>query len=77
MAPSADLATDLAVWPATRAQLVGENARLRRVNAQMLAALTAVLPILRDSLPATIDLDGAKEAVVKVQDALAEAEQDA
>jgi hypothetical protein len=53
-----------------------ENARLRSVNAKMLAALQYLLPLLQQGLPATVDFDWTEEAVVKVQDALAEAERD-
>ena len=42
----------------------------------MLAALEYALPILRDGLPATVNFDWTKEAVAKVQDAIAEAERD-
>jgi hypothetical protein len=58
------------------AQMEKENARLRDVNAKMLAALRYVLPLLQEGLPATDDFDWTKEAVAKVQDALAEAERD-
>jgi hypothetical protein len=53
-----------------------ENARLRKVNSQMISALEYVLPLLQRGLPATVDFDWTKEAVAKVQDALAEAERD-
>jgi hypothetical protein len=58
------------------AQMEKENARLRDVNAKMLAALRYVLPLLQEGLPATDDFDWTREAVAKVQDALAEAERD-
>jgi hypothetical protein len=57
-------------------QIADENARLRRINTQMLAALECALPILEDALPETVDYDGAKDAVVKVQNAIAEAARD-
>jgi hypothetical protein len=57
-------------------QMAEENARLRKINAQMLAALQYVLPLLQEGLPATVNFDWSKEAVAKVQDALAEAERD-
>jgi hypothetical protein len=34
------------------------------------------LPVLRDGLPASVDFDRVKEAVAKVQDAMAEGERD-
>jgi hypothetical protein len=58
------------------AQMEKENARLRDVNAKMLAALRYVLPLLQEGLPATDDFDWTREAVAKVQDALAEADRD-
>jgi hypothetical protein len=58
------------------AQMADENARLRKVNAQMLGALQYALPILQDALPKTVDFDWTKEAIVKVQNAIAEAERD-
>jgi hypothetical protein len=57
-------------------QMAEENARLRKVNSQMISALEYVLPLLQQGLPATVDFDWTKEAVAKVQDALAEAERD-
>jgi hypothetical protein len=57
-------------------QMSEENARLRSVNAKMLAALQYLLPLLQQGLPATVDFDWTEEAVAKVQDALAEAERD-
>jgi hypothetical protein len=57
-------------------QMAGENARLRSINAKMLAALRYLLPLLQQGLPATVDFDWTEEAVAKVQDALAEAERD-
>jgi hypothetical protein len=56
--------------------MADENARLRKVNAQMLGALQYALPILQDALPKTVDFDWTKEAIVKVQNAIAEAERD-
>jgi hypothetical protein len=63
------LATDMG-------QMTEENARLRKINSQMISALEYVLPLLQQGLPATVDFDWTKEAIAKVQDALAEAEQD-
>jgi hypothetical protein len=57
-------------------QMAEQNARLRKVNSQMIYALEYVLPLLQQGLPATVDFDWTKEAVAKVQDALAEAERD-
>jgi hypothetical protein len=57
-------------------QMAEENARLRKINSQMISALEYVLPLLQQGLPATVDFDWTKEAVAKVQDALAEAERD-
>jgi hypothetical protein len=57
-------------------QLAEENARLRKINSQMISALEYVLPLLQQGLPATVDFDWTKEAIAKIQDALAEAEQD-
>jgi hypothetical protein len=42
----------------------------------MLAALQYALPILQQGLPETVDFDWTKEAIVKVQNAIAEAERD-
>jgi hypothetical protein len=63
------LATDLG-------QMTEENARLRKINSQMISALEYILPLLQQGLPATVDFDWTKEAIAKVQDALAEAERD-
>jgi hypothetical protein len=57
-------------------QMAEENARLRKINSQMISALEYVLPLLQQGLPATVDFDWTKEAIAKVQDALAEAERD-
>jgi hypothetical protein len=54
-------------------QMAEENARLRKIN---ISALEYALPLLQQGLPATVDFDWTKEAVAKVQDALAEAERD-
>jgi hypothetical protein len=62
---------------ATDARLMAEeNARLRKTSSQMISALEYVLPLLQQGLPATVDFDWTKEAVAKIQDALAEAERD-
>jgi hypothetical protein len=57
-------------------QMAEENSRLRKINSRMVAALEYVLPLLEQGLPATVDFDWTKEAIAKVQDALAEAERD-
>jgi hypothetical protein len=60
---------------ATDARLMAEEtARLRKTSSQMISALEYVLPLLQQGLPATVDFDWTKEAVAKIQDALAEAE---
>jgi hypothetical protein len=76
MWPYSDLDNDLAQLKTATSQLEDENARLRRVNAQMLAALTYALPVLRDGLPDSVNFDWTREAVAKVQAAIAEAGRD-
>ncbi|MGP0088642.1 MAG: hypothetical protein ACLPKB_01575 [Xanthobacteraceae bacterium] len=76
MASDTDLGTDLAHLKTDTTRLVGDNDRLRRINAQMLAALSYALPVLRDGLPECVNFDWTREAVVKVQEAIAEAERD-
>jgi hypothetical protein len=76
MSSHSDLDTDLARLTTDTRQLANENARLRKINAQMPAALQYALPVLRDGLPASVDFDWVKEAVAKVQDAMAEGERD-
>jgi hypothetical protein len=76
MPSRSDFDTDVARLTDDTAHLTRENGRLRRVNGQMLAALKYALPLLRDALPEAIDLDWTKEAVAKVQDAIAEGECD-
>jgi hypothetical protein len=71
-----DLSDDLEKLKRDAAQVTEENARLRSINAKMLAALQYLLPLLEQGLPATVDFDWTEEAVAKVQDALAEAERD-
>jgi len=71
-----DLKRDFEKLTADATQMADENARLRKINAQMLAALQYALPILQQGLPETVDFDWTKEAIVKVQDAIAEAERD-
>jgi hypothetical protein len=71
-----DLESDFRKLAADARQMAEENARLRKVNSQMISALEYVLPLLQQGLPATVDFDWTKEALAKVQDALAEAERD-
>jgi hypothetical protein len=54
-----------------------ENDRLRKINAQMLVALQCSLPVLQEGLPEAVNFDSIREAVAKVQGAIAEAERDA
>jgi hypothetical protein len=71
-----DLESDFKKLAADARQMAEENAKLRKINAQMIAALEYVLPLLEAGLPAMVDFDWTKEAIAKVQDALAEAERD-
>jgi hypothetical protein len=77
MPTRSDIDADLKQLGSDTAQLMRDNERLRRVNAQMLAALTYVLPILRDAIPLSVSFDWTREGVARVQDAIAEAERDA
>jgi hypothetical protein len=74
MSSPSDLHSDFERLTADATQMADENARLRKINAQMLAALQYVLPILEEGLPETVDFDWTKEAIAKVQNAIAEAE---
>jgi uncharacterized protein YaaN involved in tellurite resistance len=76
MSSRADLDGDLERLIADSTALADENDRLRRINAEMLAALESALPILQDASPPSVDLDSAKEVIAKVQAAIAEAESD-
>lgn len=76
MPSRADLDSDFEKLTTDTKQMAEDNARLRKVNAQMLAALEYALPILREGLPTTVNFDWTKEAIAKVQDAIAAAEQD-
>jgi len=76
MSSRSDLHSDFERLTVDATQMADENARLRKVNAQMLAALQYALPILQDALPETVDFDWTKEAIVKVQNDIAEAERD-
>jgi hypothetical protein len=76
MSSGSDLHSDFEKLTVDATQMADENARLRKVNAQMLGALQYALPILQDALPETVDFDWTKEAIVKIQNAIAEAERD-
>jgi hypothetical protein len=76
MSSRADLDGDLARLVADSTELADENDRLRRINAEMLAALESALPILQDASPPSVDLDWAKEVIAKIQAAIAKAESD-
>jgi hypothetical protein len=76
MSSPSDLHNDFEKLTADATQMADENARLRKINAQMLAALQYALPVLQEGLPDTVDFDWTKEAIVKVQNAIAEAERD-
>jgi hypothetical protein len=49
---------------------------MRKINAQMLAALQYSLPVLEEGLPASVNFDLIQEAVAKVQGAIAQAQRD-
>jgi hypothetical protein len=76
MSSLSDPSNDFAKLKSDAMQMAEENARLRTINAKMLAALRYVLTFLQGGLPATANFDWSQEAVAKVQDALAEAERD-
>jgi hypothetical protein len=76
MSSRSDLRRDFENLTADAAQMADENARLRKTNAQMLAALQYALPILQQGLPETVNFDWTKEAINKVQNAIAETESD-
>jgi hypothetical protein len=71
-----DIESDFGKLSTDARQMAEENARLRKTNSQMISALEYVLPLLQQGLPATVDFDWTKEAVAKVQEALAGAERD-
>jgi len=73
MSSHSDLHSDFEELKADATQMADENARLRKINAQMLAALEYALPILQEGLPETVNFDWTKEAIAKVQNAIAEA----
>lgn len=77
MVVRSDVDTALAGLTTQVMRLEDQNAALRDVNAQMLAALECALPVLRDGLlPDTVNYDAISTAVSKVQNALANAEED-
>ena len=76
MASPSDLSSDFEKLKSDAAQVAEENARLRSINVKMLDVLRYVLPLLQQGLPTTVNFDWTKEAVAKVQNALAEAERD-
>jgi hypothetical protein len=76
MISRSDLQSDLKKLTNDTTQMANENERLHEIKAKMLAALHDVLPILEDSLPATVDPDWTKDVVAKVQNAIADAESD-
>jgi hypothetical protein len=72
-----ELGTDLAQLRTDVKRLGDENAKLRKINAQMIAALNSALPVLRDGLlPVSVNFDAINAAVAKVENAVAEAERD-
>jgi hypothetical protein len=72
-----ELDTDLAQLRTDVKRLGDENAKLREINAQMIAALNSALPVLRDGLlPVSVNFDAINAAVAKVENAVAEAERD-
>jgi hypothetical protein len=76
MVSPSDLSSDFEKLKSDAAQVAEENARLRSINVKMLDVLRYVLPLLQQGLLTTVNFDWTKEAVAKVQDALAEAERD-
>ena len=76
MSSRSNLSDDFEKLKREATQMEEENARLRSINAKMLAALRYLLPLLQQGLPATVDFDWTEEAIAKVQDALAEGERD-
>jgi hypothetical protein len=62
-----DLENDFRKLATDAMQMAEENAKLRKINSQMISVLENVLPLLQQGLPATVDFDWTKEAVAKVQ----------
>jgi hypothetical protein len=61
MSSLSDLSIDFAKLKSDATQMAEENARLRNINAKMLAALRYVLTFLQEGLPATPILIGRKK----------------
>jgi hypothetical protein len=77
MSARAEADTDLVLLTGAVTRLEGDNARMRRVNVQLLAALKYALPVLRDGLlPDSVDFDAVQDATTKVHDAILAAERD-
>jgi hypothetical protein len=76
MSSRSDLDRDFSQLKIDSTRLADENERLRSINDQMLVALHSALPVLQDGLPGSVNFDWVKEAVAKVQAAIAEAERD-
>jgi hypothetical protein len=76
MSSRADVDADLDRLMKDSTALADENDRLRRINAEMLAALEAALPILQDASPPAVDLDAARDVIAWVQAAIAGAQRD-
>jgi hypothetical protein len=76
MSWGSDLHRDFEKLTVDAAQMADENTRLRKINAQMLAALEYALPILQQGLPDTVNFDWTKEAIDKIQSVIAEAQSD-
>jgi hypothetical protein len=76
MSSRSDIRSDFEKLRVDAAQMEDENARLRKINAQMLAALQFALPILQQGLPENVNFDWTREAIAKVQNAIADAEND-
>jgi hypothetical protein len=77
MISRSDLDRSFSQLKADTMRLADENDRLRKINAQMLVALQYSLPVLQEGLPEAVNFDWIREAVAKVQGAIAEAARDA
>ena len=62
MSSRADLDGGLDRLMANSTALADENERLRRINAEMLAALKSALPILEDASPPAVGFNSARES---------------
>jgi hypothetical protein len=71
-----DLESDFRKLTIDARQMAEENARLRKINSQMISALEYEIDRRGKPLLQQRQHDWTKEAVAKVQDALAEAERD-